>query len=356
MVKVWSALVSCPPLATPPLSTSRTVTVAEPNKFGAGVYVNVPAGLMAGTTLKRLLFVVETWNVSVWPLSSAGPVVIPVAQPLEICDPPSSGTDWSNPLTKFGASLTAVTVRPAVSTAVLKDVVPPLTVASAVAPLAPAVRSQARNERADAIVPLKLFAGTNRIRVVASAARRRAVMSATDPSGFQSVPLFVEYCHEPPVVLAAVTAMPSTAPASTSVIRSPPALAIRLVTSVPAFASSSSRIAFKVGDPELSNTGASLTALTVIVKVCGALVSWPPLAVPPLSCRRTVTVALPFAFAAGVYVSVPVADTAGNTPNNASLLVETRNVSVCPFSSAGPREIFVAQFGTVCAPASSFTV
>ena len=46
--------------------------------------------------------------------------------------------------------------------------------------------------------------------------------------------------------------------------------------------------------------GASLTAVTVIVKVCAALVSTPPLAVPPLSCSVTVTVAVPLALAAGV--------------------------------------------------------
>ena len=46
--------------------------------------------------------------------------------------------------------------------------------------------------------------------------------------------------------------------------------------------------------------GASLTAVTLMTKVCGAEVSLPPLAVPPLSCARTVTVAVPFAFAAGV--------------------------------------------------------
>ena len=46
--------------------------------------------------------------------------------------------------------------------------------------------------------------------------------------------------------------------------------------------------------------GASLTAVTVIVKVCVALVSTPPLAVPPSSVIVTVTVAVPLALAAGV--------------------------------------------------------
>ena len=46
--------------------------------------------------------------------------------------------------------------------------------------------------------------------------------------------------------------------------------------------------------------GGSLTGSTVIRKVWGALVSTPPLAVPPLSRIRNVTVALPLALAAGV--------------------------------------------------------
>ena len=46
--------------------------------------------------------------------------------------------------------------------------------------------------------------------------------------------------------------------------------------------------------------GASLTAVTVIVKVCGADVSTPPLAVPPLSESVSVIVAVPLALGAGV--------------------------------------------------------
>jgi hypothetical protein len=45
---------------------------------------------------------------------------------------------------------------------------------------------------------------------------------------------------------------------------------------------------------------ASQTPLTVMVKVQGAEVSRPPLAVPPLSCARTVTLATPWALGAGV--------------------------------------------------------
>ena len=54
-----------------------------------------------------------------------------------------------------------------------------------------------------------------------------------------------------------------------------------------------------------------MTAVIVIVNVCGADVSTPPLAVPPSSCATTVTVAVPLAFGAEVYVSVPFEATAG---------------------------------------------
>jgi len=46
--------------------------------------------------------------------------------------------------------------------------------------------------------------------------------------------------------------------------------------------------------------GGSLIGSIVSVKVLAALVSTPPLAVPPSSCAVTVTVATPFASAAGV--------------------------------------------------------
>ena len=49
-----------------------------------------------------------------------------------------------------------------------------------------------------------------------------------------------------------------------------------------------------------SKLGASLTAVTAMLKVCAAEVSTPPLAVPPLSWACTVTTALPSALAASV--------------------------------------------------------
>ena len=49
-----------------------------------------------------------------------------------------------------------------------------------------------------------------------------------------------------------------------------------------------------------SATGSSLTAVTVMLKFCGALVSLPPLAVPPLSISTRLRLAVPKALSAGV--------------------------------------------------------
>jgi hypothetical protein len=55
-----------------------------------------------------------------------------------------------------------------------------------------------------------------------------------------------------------------------------------------------------VGFAPLVKLGASFTEVTTIWKVWVALVSTPPFAVPPSSCRRRVIVAEPKAFATGV--------------------------------------------------------
>src|ERR1044071_3379121 len=107
--------------------------------------------------------------------------------------------------------------------------------------------------------------------------------------------------------------------------------------------------------PPPVNDGASFTAFTVMVLVCDADVSLPPLAPPPLSCSVTVIVALPYAFAAGVNVSVPFDATDGCTLKSELLVFVVVNVTVCPDSSEGPAEIEVAQLEYVCAPASSST-
>src|ERR1044071_10382865 len=67
-------------------------------------------------------------------------------------------------------------------------------------------------------------------------------------------------------------------------------------------------------------------------------------------------VALPYAFDAGVNVSVPFDATNGCTLKSALLLFVVVNVTVCADSSAGPGESAVTQGETVCAPESSSTV
>src|SRR5207237_88126 len=108
----------------------------------------------------------------------------------------------------------------------------------------------------------------------------------------------------------------------------------------------------------LVKLGGSLTAVTVMVKVCGALVSLPPLAVPPSSLAMTVTWATPLASAAVWNVSVPLASSAGRAANRASLSVVRVNVTVWPAatSSGGPARMLVAQLATDRGPASSRTV
>src|SRR5262245_15518625 len=90
-----------------------------------------------------------------------------------------------------------------------------------------------------------------------------------------------------------------------------------------------------------------------MVKVWGAEVSLPPPAVPPLSCATRVIVDVPVALAVGVYVSVPVGDTAGAVLKIAGLLLPmTRNVTAWPLSDCGPGLMPVAH-ATACRPASS---
>src|ERR1044072_50507 len=113
---------------------------------------------------------------------------------------------------------------------------------------------------------------------------------------------------------------------------------------------------FTVWFAPLVKLGASFTGFTVIVKVWMALVSTPPLAVPPSSWIWTETVAEPLALAAGVKESVPLAPTAGWLENRPVLSLETMKLTVWPLSLAGPLEIEVAQPEMLWAAASSFTV
>src|SRR5687767_13399059 len=68
-------------------------------------------------------------------------------------------------------------------------------------------------------------------------------------------------------------------------------------------------------------TGASLTAVTVMRNVCGALVSLPPFAVPPLSFATMVISATPLALAAGMICNVPEPNTDGEDEKRLGLVL-----------------------------------
>ena len=103
--------------------------------------------------------------------------------------------------------------------------------------------------------------------------------------------------------------------------------------------------------------GALFTPVTVIVKLSAGDVSTPPFAVPPLSWSASVIVAVPLVLAAGVYVSVPVGDTAGPAlKSDGFVLPVMLNVRVCADSLAGPELMAIAQGVTVCGPAFSSTI
>src|SRR5437773_506339 len=112
-----------------------------------------------------------------------------------------------------------------------------------------------------------------------------------------------------------------------------------------------------IGLGPMVKLGASLTAWTSICNDCGALVSAPPLAVPPLSCRRMVTSADPWASGVGVKLKVPFGATVGPAENSPGLVFPViRKVTVWLDSLAGPGLIFVAQPVRRIGPESSVTV
>src|SRR2546425_1221252 len=66
---------------------------------------------MAGRKDKKNgLLLLKMTKVSPWLDSLGGPLLIAVAQLLEVCGPASSFTVWSGPLVKLGASFTEPTV------------------------------------------------------------------------------------------------------------------------------------------------------------------------------------------------------------------------------------------------------
>ncbi len=166
-----------------------------------------------------------------------------------------------------GASLTAVTVRLAVSLVLENAVAAPVEVASASSPLAPLLRSQARKVMASARLPFQSADGWKYRRVPASADSRRADASLTLPMASQLPPLLVEYHQLPPLVLVAVTALPVRAPLSASLTLStcPAGVAksTRLDTRLPTApdgAPASSTVVASAGLFEASSVGAVLAA------------------------------------------------------------------------------------------------
>ena len=81
---------------------------------------------------------------------------------------------------------------------------------------------------------------------------------------------------------------------------------------------------------------AETVAVGVDVKVLVGLVSWPPLAVPPLSCAYTVTVATPFEVAAAVNVNVPLVEIAGCTLKGCCCCCSRRTPASACSHSVGP--------------------
>ena len=144
------------------------------------------------------------------------------------------------------------------SVAVLKAVLPPVLVASTpVVPLASAsVVSQARKVKV--ATPLKPALGTKRILSLPVSVNTTAELFATAPNAVQLLPPSIEYSQVPLVSSTAMTAMPSTAPTSGSVIRSPPALAIISDTRSPLLPTSFSLMLVSAMMPVLSSVGASL--------------------------------------------------------------------------------------------------
>src|SRR5687767_11807192 len=152
-----------------------------------------------------------------------------------------------------GASFTDWTAMLAVSVVLLNAVVPPFVVASPVPPADPDDWSHARYV-SPLTAPLKFAFGTNRTRVLASDASKRAAAAPGAPKASHAPPPLSEYCHAPFVLSTETTAMPDCGLLSAS----DTCPAIRADTSVPAFAPASSRTPARSLVPE--STGALLGA------------------------------------------------------------------------------------------------
>ena len=168
-----------------------------------------------------------------------------------------------------GAVLMGVTLIDAVVTCVLKAVEPPLPeTLTPVCPLVPEDWSQARNVIAPAD-PLKLVVGMNR---TWDAVSSNVALVFVTPVRLNHVVPLTEYCQVPCVVSTAMTAIPWTAPESTSVMSVPPAEARIAATVLPGGFVLFSRTLVRVSGPTaVLRTGASLTPCTMIVAVAWAV-------------------------------------------------------------------------------------
>src|SRR5437867_2082985 len=104
---------------------------------------------MLGWAENRALLLLLSWKVSACPLSSAGPALMAVAQPVTVCAAASSSTAWSAPLVNEGASLTAPTTTVKVRAGLVSC--PPLLVPPA-----------SRRRKVKSADPVALAPGTNR--------------------------------------------------------------------------------------------------------------------------------------------------------------------------------------------------
>ena len=102
-------------------------------------------------------------KLSVWPDSSAGPLLRLLAQAFTVCAPASSSTVWSPPLVKDGTSFTAVTLWLSPTLATLYALVPPAALTSSVAPVLTVTEESISLTVRIGAAPFQLLAGTNLI-------------------------------------------------------------------------------------------------------------------------------------------------------------------------------------------------
>src|SRR5438552_2997053 len=109
MMNVCTGDVSTPPPAVPPLSLSRTLTVAVPLESAAGVNDRTPVGEIAGWNPNRnsALLSLLTMNCTVW-LASPAPALMLAAHGMYCV--PSPATDTFPLPVKLGAWFTNPTV------------------------------------------------------------------------------------------------------------------------------------------------------------------------------------------------------------------------------------------------------